>query len=146
MDTSYIAVVSPAGYVHIHDRIKDGTQTGAFSFLFVCGEWFRRCQIEDLISQCARVAGRPSSAQGRQMGREDAGALWSSGIAENGVSNWPSRTISRVRRQGYHFEIRNSGENPLIDSIPKTSVGKSNKRKGANGTVTIVAFERTATR
>ena len=41
-------MVSPGGYVHITDRIKDVIKTG--------GEWVSSLQIEDLISQCAGVA------------------------------------------------------------------------------------------
>src|SRR5258706_901424 len=48
LHTSDIAVVSPDGYVHITDRIKDVIKTG--------GEWVSSLQIEDLISQCAGVA------------------------------------------------------------------------------------------
>src|SRR5271156_558787 len=48
LHTSDIAVVSPGGYVHITDRIKDVIKTG--------GEWVSSLQIEDLISQCAGVA------------------------------------------------------------------------------------------
>jgi fatty-acyl-CoA synthase len=43
LHTSDIAVMTPDGYVHITDRIKDVIKTG--------GEWVSSLQVEDLISQ-----------------------------------------------------------------------------------------------
>jgi fatty-acyl-CoA synthase len=48
LHTSDIAVVTPDGYVHITDRIKDVIKTG--------GEWVSSLQVEDLIMQCSGVA------------------------------------------------------------------------------------------
>src|SRR6476661_3252328 len=48
LHTSDVAVVTPDGYVHITDRLKDVIKTG--------GEWVSSLQIEDLITQCAGVA------------------------------------------------------------------------------------------
>ena len=48
LHTNDIAVVSPDGYVHITDRLKDVIKTG--------GEWVSSLQIEDLITQCPGVA------------------------------------------------------------------------------------------
>src|SRR5258706_1285840 len=47
LHTSDVAVVTPDGYVHITDRLKDVIKTG--------GEWVSSLQIEDLITQCAGV-------------------------------------------------------------------------------------------
>jgi fatty-acyl-CoA synthase len=47
LHTNDIAVMTPDGYVHITDRIKDVIKTG--------GEWVSSLQIEDLISQCRGV-------------------------------------------------------------------------------------------
>ena len=43
LHTNDIAVITPDGYVHITDRIKDVIKTG--------GEWVSSLQVEDLISQ-----------------------------------------------------------------------------------------------
>jgi fatty-acyl-CoA synthase len=43
LHTNDIAVMTPDGYVHITDRIKDVIKTG--------GEWVSSLQVEDLISQ-----------------------------------------------------------------------------------------------
>jgi fatty-acyl-CoA synthase len=47
LHTNDIAAMTPEGYVHITDRMKDVIKTG--------GEWVSSLQIEDLISQCPGV-------------------------------------------------------------------------------------------
>ncbi|RFB78400.1 fatty acid--CoA ligase [Methylovirgula sp. 4M-Z18] len=48
LHTNDIGVITPDGYVHITDRIKDVIKTG--------GEWVSSLQIEDLIMQCKGVS------------------------------------------------------------------------------------------
>jgi fatty-acyl-CoA synthase len=123
LHTSDIAVVDPNGYVHITDRIKDVIKTG--------GEWVSSLQIEDLISQCAGVAEvavigvkddrwgerplalvvkRPSDANGV-----------SDAVIKNHLKTFADKGI--ISKYGIPEKIL------FIDSIPKTSVGKINKKE-----------------
>jgi fatty-acyl-CoA synthase len=123
LHTSDIAVVSPDGYVHITDRIKDVIKTG--------GEWVSSLQIEDLISQCAGVA------EAAVIGVKD--------------DKWGERPLALVVKQAHgahevdeaaikdHLKVFADkgiiskygipGKILFIDSIPKTSVGKINKKE-----------------
>jgi fatty-acyl-CoA synthase len=123
LHTSDIAVVDPNGYVHITDRIKDVIKTG--------GEWVSSLQIEDLISQCAGVAEvavigvkddrwgerplalvvkRPSDADGV-----------SDAVIKNHLKTFADQGV--ISKYGIPEKIL------FIDSIPKTSVGKINKKE-----------------
>jgi len=123
LHTSDIAVVDANGYVHITDRMKDVIKTG--------GEWVSSLQIEDLISQCAGVA------EAAVIGVKD--------------DKWGERPLALVVKQAHgahevdeaaikdHLKVFADkgiiskygipGKILFIDSIPKTSVGKINKKE-----------------
>jgi fatty-acyl-CoA synthase len=114
-------VVDANGSVHITDRIKDVIKTG--------GEWVSSLQIEDLISQCAGVA------EAAVIGVKD--------------DKWGERPIALVVKQASDSVSDTAIKDHLkvfadkgviskygipekiifIDSIPKTSVGKIDKKE-----------------
>jgi fatty-acyl-CoA synthase len=121
LHTSDIAVVSPDGYVHITDRIKDVIKTG--------GEWVSSLQIEDLISQCSGVAeaaviGLKDDKWGERplalvvKKGDNAHALTDAAIKTH-LKTFADRGI--ISRYGIPEKIL------FIGQIPKTSVGKINK-------------------
>jgi fatty-acyl-CoA synthase len=123
LHTSDIAVVSPDGYVHITDRIKDVIKTG--------GEWVSSLQIEDLISQCAGVAeaaviGVKDDKWGERplalVVRQTSGA---NGINEKVIKNHLKVFADKgiISKYGIPEKIL------FVDSIPKTSVGKISKKE-----------------
>jgi fatty-acyl-CoA synthase len=122
LHTSDIAVVDPNGYVHITDRIKDVIKTG--------GEWVSSLQIEDLISQCTGVAeaaviGVKDDKWGeRPLGlvvkRADANSISEAAIKDH-LKTFADKGI--ISKYGIPEKIL------FIDSIPKTSVGKINKKE-----------------
>ena len=123
LHTSDIAVVDAKGYVHITDRIKDVIKTG--------GEWVSSLQIEDLISQCAGVAEvavigvkddkwgeRPLAFVVKRTPDTDG---VSDTIVKNHLKTFADKGI--ISKYGIPEKIL------FIDSIPKTSVGKINKKE-----------------
>src|SRR5580693_9953083 len=123
LHTNDIAVVDANGSVHITDRIKDVIKTG--------GEWVSSLQIEDLISQCAGVAEaavigvkdekwgeRPLALVVKRT--SDADAI-SDAVIKNYLKVFADKGI--ISKYGIPEKIL------FIDSIPKTSVGKINKKE-----------------
>ena len=123
LHTSDIAVVSANGYVHITDRIKDVIKTG--------GEWVSSLQIEDLISQYAGVAevaviGVKDDRWGERplaiVVKRDSEANVVSDVAIKGhLKTFADQGV--ISKYGIPEKIL------FIDSIPKTSVGKVNKKE-----------------
>ena len=121
LHTNDIAVVSPDGYVHITDRLKDVIKTG--------GEWVSSLQIEDLITQC------PGVAEAAVIGVKDdrwgerplALAVKSGGddLTDETVKSHLKRFADRgmISKYGIPEKIL------FVDSFPKTSVGKINKKE-----------------
>jgi len=121
LHTSDVAVMTAGGYVHITDRIKDVSKTG--------GEWVSSLQIEDLILQCpdvteAAVIGVKDEKWGERplalvvkeadstLGDVDLKAHLK-GFADKGI----------ISRYGIPERIL------FIDKLPRTSVGKINKKE-----------------
>jgi fatty-acyl-CoA synthase len=121
LHTSDIAVVSPDGYVHITDRIKDVIKTG--------GEWVSSLQIEDLITQCPGIAeAAVIGVKDPRWGERPMALVVKDPAKANGVSD----TVIKSHLKGYvdRGVISKFGipEKILfIDKLPKTSVGKTNK-------------------
>jgi fatty-acyl-CoA synthase len=123
LHTSDIAVIDPNGYVHITDRIKDVIKTG--------GEWVSSLQIEDLISQCAGVAeaavigvkdGRWGERPLALVVKREAGAdELNDVVVKNHLKTFADKGI--ISKYGIPEKIL------FIESIPKTSVGKINKKE-----------------
>jgi fatty-acyl-CoA synthase len=121
LHTSDIAVVSPDGYVHITDRIKDVIKTG--------GEWVSSLQIEDLIMQC------PGAAEAAVIGVKD--DRWGERplalvVKDAASAKELSDSAIKAHLKGFADEgVISKYAIPekilFIDKLPKTSVGKINK-------------------
>jgi alkylation response protein AidB-like acyl-CoA dehydrogenase len=123
LHTSDIAVVSPDGYVHITDRIKDVIKTG--------GEWVSSLQIEDLISQCAGVAeAAVIGVKDDKWGERPLALVVKRASDANGVSDNAIKDHLKVfADKGIISKYGIPEKIIFIDSIPKTSVGKINKKE-----------------
>ncbi len=115
-------MVSPDGYVHITDRIKDVIKTG--------GEWVSSLQIEDLISQCAGVAEAAVIGVKDDRWGERPLALVVKRVDGDGVSD----TVIKDHLKGFADKgiISKYGipeKIIFVEGIPKTSVGKINKKE-----------------
>ncbi len=123
LHTSDVAAMTPEGYVQITDRIKDVVKTG--------GEWVSSLQIEDLIMHCAGVAEaavigvkdekwgeRPMALVVREA--SNAGAVNEAAIKAHLKVFADSGVISKY---GIPEKIL------FIDSLPRTSVGKVDKKE-----------------
>ena len=123
LHTSDIAVVDANGYVHITDRIKDVIKTG--------GEWVSSLQIEDLISQCAGVAeAAVIGVKDDKWGERPLALVVKRASDANGVSDAVIKDHLRVfADQGIISKYGIPQKILFVDSIPKTSVGKINKKE-----------------
>jgi acyl-CoA synthetase (AMP-forming)/AMP-acid ligase II len=123
LHTSDIAVVDPNGYVHITDRIKDVIKTG--------GEWVSSLQIEDLISQCTGVAEvAVIGVKDDRWGERPLALVVKRPSDANGVSDTVIKNhLKTFADQGIISKYGIPEKILFIDSIPKTSVGKINKKE-----------------
>jgi fatty-acyl-CoA synthase len=122
LHTSDIAVVDANGYVHITDRIKDVIKTG--------GEWVSSLQIEDLISQCAGVAeAAVIGVKDDKWGERPLALVVKRASDANSISDAVIKNYLKVFADKGIISKYGIPEKILfIDSIPKTSVGKINKK------------------
>ncbi len=122
LHTSDIAVVSPDGYVHITDRIKDVIKTG--------GEWVSSLQIEDLISQCAGVAEAAVIGVKDDRWGERPLALVVKRVDGDGVSDTAIKDhLKGFADKGIISKYGIPEKIIFVEGIPKTSVGKINKKE-----------------
>jgi fatty-acyl-CoA synthase len=123
LHTSDIATVDANGYVHITDRIKDVIKTG--------GEWVSSLQIEDLISQCAGVAEvAVIGVKDDRWGERPLALVVKRTSDVNGVSDLSIKShLKAFADQGIISKYGIPEKILFIDSIPKTSVGKTNKKE-----------------
>jgi len=123
LHTSDIAVVDANGSVHITDRIKDVIKTG--------GEWVSSLQIEDLISQCAGVAeAAVIGVKDEKWGERPLALVVKRASDANGVSDAVIKNHLKVFADKGIISKYGIPEKILfVDSIPKTSVGKINKKE-----------------
>ncbi len=123
LHTSDIAVVSPDGYVHITDRIKDVIKTG--------GEWVSSLQIEDLISQCAGVAeAAVIGVKDDKWGERPLALVVKQASDTDGVSDAAIKDhLKMFADKGIISKYGIPEKILFIESIPKTSVGKINKKE-----------------
>jgi len=123
LHTNDIAVVSPDGYVHITDRLKDVIKTG--------GEWVSSLQIEDLITQCpgvleAAVIGVKDDRWGERPLALVIKDPKSANVPGDGVIKAHLKTFADkgvISKYGIPEKIL------FVDTLPKTSVGKVNKKE-----------------
>lgn len=123
LHTGDIGVIEPTGYLRVVDRIKDVIKTG--------GEWVSSLQIEDLISQCKGVS--------------EAAVI---GVKDEKWGERPLALVVRDARKGgdlsdtqIKVHLKSFADTGVIskfgipdnilfvDALPKTSVGKFNKKK-----------------
>jgi len=121
LHTSDVAVVTPDGYVHITDRLKDVIKTG--------GEWVSSLQIEDLITQCAGVAEAAVIGVKDDRWGERPLALV---VKDATGTHSPDDTIIKAHLKvfadkGIISRYAIPEKILFIDKLPKTSVGKINK-------------------
>jgi acyl-CoA synthetase (AMP-forming)/AMP-acid ligase II len=121
LHTSDVAVVTPDGYVHITDRLKDVIKTG--------GEWVSSLQIEDLITQCAGV--REAAVIGVKDDRWGERPL-ALVIKDPTSANAPDDTFIKAHLKvfadkGIISRYAIPEKILFVDKLPKTSVGKINK-------------------
>jgi fatty-acyl-CoA synthase len=123
LHTSDIATVDANGYVHITDRIKDVIKTG--------GEWVSSLQIEDLISQCAGVAEvAVIGVKDDKWGERPLALVVKRTTDANGVSDAAIKShLKTFADQGIISKYGIPEKILFIDGIPKTSVGKINKKE-----------------
>jgi acyl-CoA synthetase (AMP-forming)/AMP-acid ligase II len=123
LHTSDIATVDANGYVHITDRIKDVIKTG--------GEWVSSLQIEDLISQCEGVAEvAVIGIKDDRWGERPLALVVKRASDANGVSDAVIKNhLKTFADQGIISKYGIPEKILFIDGIPKTSVGKINKKE-----------------
>lgn len=123
LHTSDIAVVSPDGYVHITDRMKDVIKTG--------GEWVSSLQIEDLISQCAGVADAAViGVKDDKWGERPLALVVKQQTETGGVSAVMIKDHLKIfADKGVISKYGIPEQILFIATIPKTSVGKINKKE-----------------
>jgi fatty-acyl-CoA synthase len=123
LHTNDIAVMTPDGYVHITDRIKDVIKTG--------GEWVSSLQIEDLISQCqgvkeAAVIGAKDEKWGE---RPMALVVRDSGNAEEITDLDIKAYLRTIADRGIISKYGIPDKVLFVEQLARTSVGKINKKE-----------------
>jgi fatty-acyl-CoA synthase len=123
LHTSDIAVVDPNGYVQITDRIKDVIKTG--------GEWVSSLQIEDLISQCAGVAeAAVIGVKDDKWGERPLALVVKRASGAEGLNDAMIKEhLKAFADKGIISKYGIPGQILFVDGIPKTSVGKINKKE-----------------
>jgi fatty-acyl-CoA synthase len=120
MHTDDIGVIGPDGYVRVVDRIKDVIKTG--------GEWVSSIQLEDLISQCAGVMEAAVIAVRDERWGERPLAF----VVRGGTG------VTEAQIKAHLKAAADAGAMPkfaiperfiFLDALPRTSVGKFDKRK-----------------
>jgi acyl-CoA synthetase (AMP-forming)/AMP-acid ligase II len=122
LHTNDIAVVSPGGYVHITDRLKDVIKTG--------GEWVSSLQIEDLITQCPGVAeAAVIGVKDDRWGERPLALVVEDPTGTGGVTEVVVKDHLKVFADKGVISKYGIPEKVLfINSLPKTSVGKTDKK------------------
>jgi fatty-acyl-CoA synthase len=126
LHTQDVAVMRPDGFVQIVDRIKDVIKTG--------GEWVSSIELENLIGQvpgvqeCAVISipdakwgERPMAFVIRQPTAETGGEVSVEVIRDHLLGHVAAKRISR-------YAVPDSERIVFVTEIPKTSVGKLNKK------------------
>jgi fatty-acyl-CoA synthase len=122
LHTNDIAVVSQDGYIHITDRLKDVIKTG--------GEWVSSLQIEDLITQCPGVAeAAVIGVKDDRWGERPLALVVKRPTAPEDVTDLAVKKHLMVFADKGVISKYGIPEKILfVTDIPKTSVGKINKK------------------
>jgi len=123
LHTSDIAVVSPDGYVHITDRLKDVIKTG--------GEWVSSLQIEDLITQCPGVLeAAVIGVKDDRWGERPLALVVKDAKSTNGLGDGVIKAhLKAFADKGVISKYGIPEQILFVDTLPKTSVGKINKKE-----------------
>ncbi|MDM0117165.1 fatty acid--CoA ligase [Variovorax sp. J22R133] len=122
LHTQDVAVMTPDGFVQIVDRIKDVIKTG--------GEWVSSIEVEALIAEvpgvqeCAVIGVRDEKWGERPMAfvvRKAGMALEAGAICDRLLQHVDSKRLSK-------FAVPETNRVAFVSEIPKTSVGKINKK------------------
>jgi fatty-acyl-CoA synthase len=122
LHTGDVGVIDAEGYLKIVDRIKDVVKTG--------GEWVSSLDIEDLILRVpgvaeAAVVGVPDDKWGE---RPVALVVAKSGVASPPTEDAIRRHVSDFAGRGTISKYAVPDRVYFVESIPKTSVGKLDKK------------------
>jgi fatty-acyl-CoA synthase len=121
--TGDVGTLDERGFFTITDRIKDVIKTG--------GEWVSSLQIEDLISQCAGVAEvAVIGVKDDKWGERPLALVVRKAADANGVSDMAIKVQLKVfADEGVISKYGIPEKILFVDSIPRTSVGKINKKE-----------------
>ena len=122
LHTGDVAYINPEGYIKITDRIKDVIKTG--------GEWVSSLEMESLISQHPAVAevavvGVPDDKWGE---RPLAMVVPASGDLQNFPVDDVRQFMMKFVDEGSISKYYIPDQFVVVDTIPKTSVGKLDKK------------------
>ena len=123
LHTSDVAAMTPEGYVQITDRIKDVIKTG--------GEWVSSLQIEDLITHCPGVAETAViGVKDEKWGERPMALVVKDASAVETVEEPDIKAHLKVFAEGGVISKFGIPEKIVfVDSLPRTSVGKINKKE-----------------
>ena len=123
LHTSDVAAMTPEGYVQITDRIKDVIKTG--------GEWVSSLQIEDLITHCPGVAETAViGVKDEKWGERPMALVVKDASAVETVEEPDIKAHLKVFADGGVISKFGIPEKIVfVDSLPRTSVGKINKKE-----------------
>jgi fatty-acyl-CoA synthase len=123
LHTQDIAVVRPDGYVQIVDRLKDVIKTG--------GEWVSSLEIESMIAEIpgvreVAVVGIPDARWGERpvayvVHRPDV-KITADAVRERLLAHVASNRVAK-------YAVPEPGHILFVEAIPKTSVGKLDKKQ-----------------
>lgn len=122
LHTGDIGVIDEDGYLKITDRIKDVIKSG--------GEWISSLEIEDLLLKHAKVSeatviGIPDQKWGE---RPLALVVLQSGQSAGGTENELKQHLKCFADKGIISPYAVPDHVEFVESLPKTSVGKLNKK------------------
>jgi fatty-acyl-CoA synthase len=123
MHSGDIGVIEPGGYLRIVDRIKDVIKTG--------GEWVSSLQIEDLISQCEGVSeAAVIGVKDDKWGERPLALVVRDAQTGNDLGDAQIKAhLKSFADAGVISKIGIPDRILFVDALPKTSVGKFDKKK-----------------
>jgi fatty-acyl-CoA synthase len=123
LHTNDIAVMTPEGYVHITDRMKDVIKTG--------GEWVSSLQIEDFISQCQGVKeAAVIGVKDEKWGERPMALVVRDVESTEEVTDLDIKAhLKTIADRGIISKFGIPDKVLFVEQLAKTSVGKINKKE-----------------